>query len=110
MHILRADTQQEIGGQGKTFGRRETQRALFDEHRTVLPRGLKQVDPGCADQLCHEGGGRSVVDVVRCPHLDDLPEIQHGDAIRHGERLDLIVGHEQRGASPGLLQVLQFGT
>ena len=36
------------------------------------------------------------------------PSIQHGDAIRHRQRFDLVVGDKQRRAVLRLLQVLEF--
>ena len=41
---------------------------------------------------------------LRRSDLDEPPAIENGDAARHGERLVLIVGHEQGGYGKALLE------
>ena len=51
-----------------------------------------------------------VVDVFRRAHLDEDAVVQHADAVRHGQRLDLIVGHEEGRAALGPLQMRKLDT
>ena len=49
------------------------------------------------------------INIFGRPHLLDAPGVHHGDGIGHGERLFLIVRHEQERRPDARLQRLQFG-
>lgn len=49
-----------------------------------------------------------MIDHLRTSGLNDFPVAEHGDSIRHGQRLALIVGDEDEGNAERLLQAFQF--
>src|SRR5581483_755616 len=82
--------------------------AVFDSNLAVLPFCREQVDARRADQLRDEGARGAVINVVRRPVLDDLALVQNGDAVRHGQRLDLVVRDIDDGLAERLLQVFEL--
>ncbi len=52
-----------------------------------------------ADEAGHELVDRMVVNLVEGAHLLQHAEVHHGDALRHGDRLELVVGDEDGGAT-----------
>ena len=77
------------------------------ESRAFRPDGdrlavcLKEIH--AADELGDEAARRLLVDLRRPADLLDTARVHHGDAIRHDERLALVVRDEHRGdAEPAL--------
>ena len=61
-----------------------------------------------ADEVGDEALGRTVVDVARRADLQDPAGRHHRDAVRHGQRLLLVVGDEDEGDAGLVLQALQL--
>ena len=61
-----------------------------------------------ADKIAHPPRAGLAIEHLRCGHLGDFTVKHDRDAIRHGERLLLIVGHEDKGDANGPLQAAQF--
>ena len=59
-----------------------------------VDRAGKQIHP--ADELGDEARRGPLVDVGRIADLLDAPGVHHGDAVRHDERLALVVRDEHR--------------
>ncbi len=88
-------------------GRREPQLARV-QHRPVggaLDRSGEQV--GLADEARDEAVGGPVVDVDRRAQLLDATFVHDREAIRHGERLALVVGDVDEGHVDLALEALQ---
>src|SRR5215470_4576356 len=83
-------------------------------HPRLTPRHLvpaedargKQI--GVADEAGHEDGGGRLVDVARGAYLLDPAAAHHRDAIRHGQRLALIVGDVDGGDPDFALELLEL--
>ncbi len=52
---------------------------------------------GLANELSHKAVLRVTVNLARGADLLDMAGSHHHDAVRHGQRLFLIVGHEDKG-------------
>ena len=63
---------------------------------------------GDADEVRHEGGRRSRVDVLRRADLQEPSLVQHGETVGHRKRLLLIVRHADEGDADPFLQRLQL--
>jgi hypothetical protein len=74
--------------------------------RDPLHRHVEEVRG--ADEPRHEGRRRRIVDLFRRAHLFEAPATHHRDAIGHGERLFLIVGHEDERDPDLALDALQL--
>ena len=61
-----------------------------------------------ADEGRDEAVGGVVVDFRRRSHLPHLPVVDDGDAVAHAHRLDLVVGHIDRGDADPLLELLDL--
>ena len=57
-----------------------------------------------ADELGHEEIGRPAVQLHRCAELLESTLIQHGNAMSHGHRFHLVVGHIERCRPQGTLE------
>jgi hypothetical protein len=63
---------------------------------------------GHPQEAGHIGAGRLLVQLGRRAHLLDPPAGHHGQPVRHGERLLLVVGHVHEGDPDRLLERLQL--
>ena len=61
-----------------------------------------------AHEVGHEARAGPVVDVRRRADLPDATTVHHGDPVRHGQRLLLIVRHQQEGDAGLALDTLQL--
>ena len=82
--------------------------------RHVRPALAEALDParediGRADELHHEAVGGVAVDLRRRADLQDAAPIHHRDAVGHGERLVLVVGHVHEGDPDPALQPRELG-
>ena len=78
-----------------------------EAYRPVIDDGgSEQVD--LADEVGDEPGGGVLVNFLGSAHLEESPFVHHPDAVAHGERLLLIVGHIDEGDPHPRLQLLQF--
>ena len=84
----------------------QAQRALADMLR-VDRLGFDQV--AAPDEVGHEVVAREAVDVVRIADLLDATALHDHDAVRHRQRLLLVMGHHQGGHAQVLLQLPDFG-
>ena len=80
-------------------------------HRTgsvagAQPLGVKKI--GLADEIRDEPLGGMIINVARRPDLENPAAAHHGDPIRHGQRLLLIVRHEHEGDAGLVLQPLEL--
>lgn len=72
---------------------------MQDADRRVDPMGVgasDRVDVRGTYEVGHEGGGRAAVDRLRRADLVDPPAAHHHDAVRHGQRLRLVMPHVDR--------------
>ena len=76
--------------------------ALFAHHARQQVHG-RRADEARDKDIC-----RPVIQLQRGPHLGDMAVAHHHDAVGHGHRLDLVMGHvNRRGAQP-LMQFADF--
>ena len=75
------------------------QRHALAEHHSLGTVGAVGQAIGQADERGHIFGGGTLVEVLRSGDLLDAPVVHDADAIGHGERLLLIVGHEHGGGA-----------
>ena len=68
----------------------------------------QQVHARLADEISHKEVGRTVVDIIRSADLLERPVVHDRDAVRQGERLVLVVGHQHGGEAGLPLQALQL--
>ena len=80
-----------------------------DPHGAVLSLAADQVDGRRADKARDEKALRPQIEVVRRAHLLDPAGAHADDAIRHGGRLDLVVGDQDRRDTELLLERLDLG-
>ena len=84
----------------------------FERHASPCRRPTRdrprRQEIGFADEVGDEALGRLVVDVPRRADLQDLARRHHRDAVRHGQRLFLVVGDEDEGDAGLVLQPLQL--
>ena len=97
---LRAQHQTTAGG-GRGCG--QPQR-LPVQHRPPV-RHLHGHQGGFADEVGHERRGGMVVDGARGIALHEAPVVDDRDAVRHGQRLALVVGDVDGGHAELLVQV-----
>jgi hypothetical protein len=57
-----------------------------------------------ANKGSDEPVGRVIVDLRRRSDLPHLAMVDHGDAVAHAHRFDLVVGHVDRGRANPLLE------
>ncbi len=69
-------------------------------------RGVEKVRG--TDEIGDEPVARPLVDVARRADLHDAPAVHHGDHVRQGERLGLVVGHVNGGDAELALNALQL--
>jgi hypothetical protein len=81
-----------LSGQQREAGRNRD-RGLADLDRPALDGRLDQIHRGRPDESRDEQVCRPVVDLGRRRHLLQHAVAQHGDAVAHGHRLDLVVRH-----------------
>ena len=80
-------------------------------HSAMSPRSAftsRRVDVRYADEVGHEGRLRVLVDLGGRAHLLDDALAHDGDAVAHGERLFLVVGHVDEGDADVALQLLEL--
>ncbi len=80
------------------------------QHRVVA---VHAVDPATdqvrrADEAGHETRRRALVDLPRRAELVDHAGVHHGDAVGHGQRLTLVVGHVHERDADLALDALEF--
>jgi hypothetical protein len=63
---------------------------------------------GLTDEVGDEVGGRVLVDFGRAADLENLSGVHHGHAVRHGQRLALVVGDEDEGDAGLVLNALEL--
>ena len=83
-----------------------------DRHlRLALAEALhpSREDVGRADELHHEAVGGVTVDLRRRADLQDPAPVHHRDAVRHRQRLVLVVGHVHEGDPDPALQPRELG-
>ena len=92
------------GGGGAAWPRAVAlpQSTVFDP----AARPEQQVD--VADEARHERGRGRLVEPARRGHLLDAPAVHHRDAVGHGQRLLLVVGHVDGGDADLALQPLEL--
>ena len=76
--------------------------------RAVARQHLPGHEVGHADETGHEGGRRALVDGLGVGHLLDQPAVHHRDAVRHRERLFLIVRDVHEGDADVALDALEL--
>src|SRR5262249_19902913 len=74
----------------------------------VAAEGARGEEVGVADEAGHEDGGGGLVDLARGAHLLEPAAAHHRDAVRHGERLTLVVGDIDRGDPDLALELLEL--
>ncbi len=74
----------------------------------LLPANAAFEDVHVADELGDEARARLFVDLARRRHLHDAAVIHHGDAVRHGHRLFLIVRDDHEGHAERVLDIHQL--
>ena len=80
--------------------------AACQHHRIALPFGRQKI--GLANERCDKPVDRMLIDVARRPHLLQLACRHHADPVRHGQRLFLIMRHENEGDAGFGLQAFQL--
>src|SRR5690606_9010303 len=87
--------------------RHRTGRVAGREYRIAHPHALTFVPPEQqvrrAEERRHEARLRPRVELARLAHFLEPAAIHHADAVRHRERLLLVVRHEDRGDPDGAL-------
>ena len=82
------------------------QDGLADGEAAIDPGAVEQID--LADEVGDEARPRPLVDLTGRADLLDAAGIHDGDPVRHGERLLLVVRHEDQGHAEILLDLLQL--
>ena len=81
------------------------------EHSSAKPRApirhLHRQTIRIADEAEDEWRGGRIIDLIGSPDLFQRAAIENRHAIRHFQRLVLIMGHEDRGVAGALVQVAQ---
>src|SRR5215207_2594781 len=72
----------------------------------ILHLGLYEIH--LANEVGDKTAGGMLIELGRTGDLADPAEIHHSDAIGHGERFILVVGHDNEGDADGALKPCQF--
>lgn len=92
-YVLRPNAQCQVRSPGQRRRRRNADRPA--RHGDLaLPVRARRKPVADADEIRHEGVHRLEIDFHRRADLDDLAAFHDRDAVRHGERLFLIMGYE----------------
>ena len=90
-------------GHGIALGGAGEQRHALAEDHGLVAIGCAGQAVGESNERGHGPGGGALVQVLRGGDLLDLALVHHTDAVGHGQRLFLIVGHEDGGGAGGEL-------
>ena len=99
-------------GEGGARRKRDLERQLAAEQLDPAARADgagKEVDRRAADELCHLHVRGPGVELGWGSELDDVAAVHHGDPVRHGHRLDLVVGDVDEGCAEALVQLGELG-
>ncbi len=108
--LLGADRDGDLGAVHETRLRRHIERGARQGHVRARPiaREFSAEHVRGADELVYEQRRRPVIDLGRRGHLLDTSARHHGDAVRHRERLLLVVRDQNRGDAVLALQPLHL--
>src|SRR5262245_6839213 len=95
------------GGPGSACRDRRAHARPSPRH-LVAAEGARGEEVGVADEASHEDGGGGLVDLAGGAHLLEPAAAHHRDAVRHGERLALVVGDVDRGDPDLALELLEL--
>src|SRR5262244_897694 len=105
-HALRPERHRHRGSRSARCRRRAHPRPTPSDLVPVENARGKQI--GVADEAGHEDSSGRLVDVGRGTHLLEPAAAHHRDAIRHGQRLALIVGDVDGGDPDFALELLEL--
>jgi hypothetical protein len=92
---------------GKLQG--EVWSANIEDAIVLIQMGAEEVHRRAADEASHKGIGRGFIDLLGCPHLEELTLVHDSHPIRQAHGLHLIMGNVKGGGLDCLVQAFELG-